>query len=189
MKHSVRGIIARASGPSGARRGLRRMGSNHGFSMLEMIVVASLILTVGSIAFPRLIQMRENFNLQGDIRVVQTTVQTARYNAVAQGRQYKIIFTKNPIPQMQIQRDEAADPQNPLHAANFVNRGGPVILSKGVQLAKEGTLLCDFSGTVTSTGFDVTQGEPYADMSNSKTGKDYSVFISVLGRARIVQNH
>ncbi|MBZ5553890.1 MAG: type II secretion system GspH family protein [Acidobacteriia bacterium] len=194
MKHSVGGINARAGGRSGARRGLRRRHANHGFTMLEMVIVASLILTVVSVAFPRLIQMRENFNLQGDIRVVQTTIQTARYNAIAHGRQYKIIFKNNvptadPIPQMQIQRDEAVDPQNPTHAAVFQNRGGPVVLSRGVTLDKAGELLCDFSGTVNSTGFDLSpQGEPSLTMSNAKTGKNYTVFVSLLGRVRIVQN-
>ena len=192
MKHSFKGIIgiiARVIGPSVGRRGLRQAGSSHGFSMLEMVIVASLILTVGSIALPRLVQMRNNFNLQGDIRTVQTTIQSVRYNAIAQGRQFQVLFQKVPNPRMQVQVDNSANPQDPLHVPNFVNRGAPVLLSRGVLLAKGGTLVCDYSGTVTSTGFDVTAGEPYVGLSNGSTGKDYSAFVSVLGRVRIVQNH
>ncbi|MBZ5535280.1 MAG: hypothetical protein LAO31_04930 [Acidobacteriia bacterium] len=190
MKQLVGGINARVSGPSGARRGLRQRRLNHGFSVIEMVIVASLALTVGSIVLPHLGQMRENFNIQGDIRVVQTTIQSTRYNAIAQGRQYQIVFQTVPSPQLQVMMDNSPNPQEPPpHAPVWVNRGAPVPLSRSVQLAKGGSLVCDFSGTVTSTGFDVDQGEPYLEMSNSKTGRDYSAFVSVLGRVRIVQNH
>jgi hypothetical protein len=157
---------------------------------MEMVIVASLALTVGSIALPHLVQMRNNFNLQGDIRVVQTTIQSTRYTAIAQGRQYQILFQTDPSPQLQVQIDNSPNPQEPPpHVPVWVNRGGPVSLSRGVQLAKGGSLLCDFSGTVTGTGFDVAQGESFVEMSNGSTGKDYSVFVSVLGRVRVVQNH
>lgn len=189
MKHFVDGLIARVSGLS-RRRSLRRRRARNGFTVIEMVIVASLALTVGSIALPHLVQMRNNFNLQGDIRVVQTTIQSTRYTAIAQGRQYQILFQTDPGPQLQVQIDNSLHPQEPPpHVPVWVNRGAPVPLSRGVQLAKGGSLLCDFSGTVTGTDLDVSQGEPYVEMSNASTGKDYSVFVSVLGRVRVVQNH
>lgn len=190
MKHRVKGLNARVSGPFRLRQHFLsgRLSRNQGFSVIELVVVASLALVVGSIALPRLVQMRNNFNLQGDLRVVQVTIQSARYNAIATGRQYQIVVQAAPIPQMQVQRDNAVNPQDPTHIPVFVNLGAPITFSNGLRLAKGGKIVCDFSGTVKGTGFDLNAlGEPFVDMSN-KSGRDFSVSVSPLGRVTVVKN-
>jgi Tfp pilus assembly protein FimT len=174
--------------PPKDRRRLRAMDRHgeRGFSMMELVVVSTLAITVTTIALPKLIQTRNNYNLQGDLRAVQVTIQTARYNAIAHGKQYKILFQTLPTPQMQVQFDSAANPQDPLHVPTWVNQGAPVAFSKSVVLGKGGNLVCDFSGTVTSTGFDVSaQGEPYMDLSNGSG--DFHIQVSLLGRVMVVK--
>jgi hypothetical protein len=148
---------------------------------------------MSTLALPSVLEMRNNYNLQGDLRLVQVMIQTARYNAIAHGRQYQVVIQTDPQ-QVQLQVDDAANPQDPLHIPTFVNcpddqycRGvNPVQLSRNVQFVKGGTLLCVFSGSVTGTGFDTTPtGEPYVELKNKN--HDYQVAVSPLGRVRVVR--
>jgi type II secretory pathway pseudopilin PulG len=157
--------------------------SRCGFSALELLMATALILAVGSITLPRLLQMRNAFSLQGNLRLVQVMVHTARYDAISQGAQYQIVVQKTPTPRIQLQADSARNPQSP----NFVNVGAPVPMAQNVQFAKGGNILCDYSGTVTTTGLDVdaTSGESYVSMTNGT--RVFYVYVSRLGRIRVVQ--
>jgi len=160
-----------------------------GFSTLELVVVSALAITVTTIALPQMVQMRSNFNLQGDLRVVQVAIQTARYNAIAQGRQYRIVFQSNPAPQMQIQADSSANPQDPLHTPTWTNQGGPIPLSRGIQFVNVGNLICDFSGGIdwvnSTLEVSTVTGERHVALTNG--ARIFDVSISRLLRVRVIQ--
>lgn len=165
------------------RRAWQRRSSG-GYSSLELTFVVVIALIMSTLAIPSVLEMRNNYNLQGDLRLVQAMIQTARYNAISHGRQYQVVIETDPH-QVRTQVDDAANPQDPLHVPNFVNcpndqycRGvNPVPLSRGVEFGKGGTLTCVFSGSVTGTGFDTTPtGEPYLEMKNKK--HEYQVAVS-----------
>ncbi|MBZ5535276.1 MAG: hypothetical protein LAO31_04910 [Acidobacteriia bacterium] len=152
-----------------------------------------IVLIMSTLALPNMLEMRNNYNLQGDLRLVQVMIQTGRYNAISHGRQYQVVMQTDPH-QVRLQVDDTADPQDPLHVPNFVNcpndqycRGvSPVSLSRGVQFVRGGTLTCVFNGSVTGTGFDTTPtGEPYVEVRNKK--HEYQVAVSPLGRVRLVR--
>lgn len=157
--------------------------SADGYSLMELLLVAALAIGVAAVAVPRLIQFRRAYNLQSNLRLVQVMIHTARYDAISQGIQYQLIFQSTPTPQFQLQRNTGT----PL-APNFVNVGAPVPMAKNVQFAKGGKILCDANGVVTATGFDIspTEGEPFVALSNGT--KSFYIYVSRVGRVRVVKN-
>lgn len=152
-------------------------------TMPEMIIVATILLAVVATATPRLLQMRSSYSLQNSLRMVQVMIQTARFDALSQGVQHQVILQTTPAPRLQLQIDAARNPQAP----NFVNVGTPVALSQTVQVAKGGNIVCDFSGTIATTGLDVdaTSGESYLSITNGT--RVFYVYVSRLGRVRVVK--
>lgn len=161
----------------------REFRSSRGMTMPEMIIVATILLAVVATATPRLLQMRSSYSLQNSLRMVQVMIQTARFDALSQGVQHQVILQTTPAPRLQLQIDAARNPQAP----NFVNVGTPVALSQTVQVAKGGNIVCDFSGTIATTGLDVDaiSGESYLSITNGT--RVFYVYVSRLGRVRVVK--
>lgn len=156
--------------------------SNRGYTMLELMVVATMVLAAVSTALPGLLRMRSNFSLQSNLRLVQVMIQTARYDALTQGVQFQIVFQATATPQLQLQRNTGT-PLTP----NFVNAGTPITLPGGSQMAKGGTLLFDPSGVVTWTGFDATADGNEGFLVLSHDVRSFQVYVTRLGRVRILK--
>jgi type II secretory pathway pseudopilin PulG len=146
--------------------------------MLELLFSVAMMISLAAVATPKLLQMRRNFSLQNNLRLVQVMIHSARYNAISHGIQYQLVFSGGSQPQFQMMK-------NP--GTGFVATAAATMLSGGTQLSQAGTLTFDPSGVMASTGFgvDATSNDTIFNLTYGL--RTFEVFISRLGRVRITQ--
>jgi Tfp pilus assembly protein FimT len=156
--------------------------SARGSTVLELLFSAGLIISLAAVATPKLLQMRRNFSLQSNLRLVQVMIQSARYNAISQGVQYQLVFSGSSQPQFQMKKNSGT-----VASPNFVATAAATTLSGSTQLSHIGTLTFDPSGVMTSTGFAVDTTSNDANFNLTYGSRTFQVFISRMGRVRIIQ--
>jgi Tfp pilus assembly protein FimT len=150
--------------------------------MLELLFSVAVIISVAAVATPKLLKTRQNFSLQNNLRLVQVMMHSARYNAIAHGIQYQLVFSGGSQPQFQMKKNSGT-----VASPNFVATAAATTLSGSTQLSQTGTLTFDSSGVMTSTGFAVDAASNDATFNLTYGSRTFQVFISRLGRVRIAQ--
>jgi Tfp pilus assembly protein FimT len=74
-------------------RGMKFWTSRAGYSLIEMIVVAALVMVGSAIAIPVSMQMVRSARGDSALTLVKTFVQTARNRAIAERRNMQLTFT------------------------------------------------------------------------------------------------
>jgi prepilin-type N-terminal cleavage/methylation domain-containing protein len=69
-----------------------RRGSERGFSLIELLIVAGLVVVVSAIGFPLLSTVRERLRLSQGMREVEREIHQARQRAVTNNRAMRIHF-------------------------------------------------------------------------------------------------
>ena len=119
-------------------------GDVRGFSMIELLIVMLIgtILTV--MAIPQVTTGVNRYRLQGAIASSTWAIQSTRYQALMEGYQFQVVFTKSDN-SYQIQ-------SKPTGAASFSNVGGLVPLSgSAIALDADTTLQFRPNGFVQNT--------------------------------------
>jgi Tfp pilus assembly protein FimT len=159
-----------------------KRNSARGGTMLELLFSVAMMISLAAVATPKLLQMRRNFSLQNNLRLVQVMIHSARYNAISHGIQYQLVFSGGSQPQFQMKKNSGA-----IASPNFVATAAATTLSGGTQLSQAGTLTFDPSGVMTSTGFGVDSTSNDTIFNLTYGLRTFKVFISRLGRVRITQ--
>jgi hypothetical protein len=89
-----------ADGPGGAGTALatiafvekrrRKSARAHGFSVIEVVVIAALIAIIVGLGFPRLAALMPGYRLSGAARTLGSELRRARFKAIAEGRRYRV---------------------------------------------------------------------------------------------------
>jgi type II secretion system protein H len=70
-----------------------------GFTLIELMIVATIIMIVGGIATPTLLSQLPDYRLKGTTRTVFATLQYAKMSAASAGKEYRVQFLLDPAPQ------------------------------------------------------------------------------------------
>lgn len=76
-------------------RATRFRGSNHGFTLLEVIVVVGIVAVVSALAVPAFISVRDNQRLRDSAATVADSLRLARALAISTGRNHVVYFAAN----------------------------------------------------------------------------------------------
>jgi prepilin-type N-terminal cleavage/methylation domain-containing protein len=175
-----------------------RAPRSQGFSMIEMVLVVAIILILTVIAVPLLTTTLNYLRLRGAVSSVTGAIQSSRYQAIAQGCQYQVVFdavagTFQVQNEPQVPAVPATVPPSTVCAAVFSNvcAGGgagpcPVPLSGSgtpVTLGASITLTFTPGGQVLNGGAACS---PSCAMSITYAGKSGNLTISRYGNVNIV---
>ena len=79
-----------------------------GFTLIELLVVVCIISIIGGIGTPALLTQLPDYRLNGTVRTVSSTLQFAKMSAASAGREYRVEFLLDTLPQRyQIQKGNA----------------------------------------------------------------------------------
>jgi type IV fimbrial biogenesis protein FimT len=78
---------------------------SEGFTLIELLVVIGIIAIIGAIGTPTLLSQLPDYRLNGATRTVFSTLQFAKMSAASAGREYRVEFLLDTVPQgFQIQK-------------------------------------------------------------------------------------
>lgn len=96
-----------------------------GYTILEMVLVVSIIVVLVTLAVPLLRDVTASFRFKGAVRAVTGAIQSTRYQAIYQGYSYAVVFDAA-AKTYQVQ-------SKPIGAAAFSNVGTPAVWSESAQ--------------------------------------------------------
>lgn len=73
-------------------RGCRRGGSDAGFTLIEMVIVVTVIAVLAAIGIPEMVSMRANQQYRQAASQAALMLRTARSDAIAQNLQFLVAF-------------------------------------------------------------------------------------------------
>lgn len=136
--------------------------SRSGFTLLELLVVVSIILIVTVMALPNARNAIRSYRLNAAASAISGVIQSTRYQAIMVGCPYTLTLTTSSMTyQLQTQNITGSPPAC---ATSFSNVGGavPWTTSKEISINQNTTLQFNPSGVVTattgSTTFNLTLG-------------------------------
>ena len=89
---AARGRVTMGEGFLRGREHLRRQRKQKGFSMIELVIVASMIMIIGGLAIPSFMTMLRNFRIAGDASSLNGEILMAKMRAAARFTQTRINF-------------------------------------------------------------------------------------------------
>jgi len=111
----------------------RLNGRNRGYTLVEMMMVILIIMVVTAIAIPQVKSSLNRYRLEGAVASATWAIQSTRYQALMQGYQYQVVFTKS-TNSYQIQSE-------PVGSSTFSNVGNSVPLSGASTVLNQDTTL------------------------------------------------
>jgi prepilin-type N-terminal cleavage/methylation domain-containing protein len=146
--------------PIGFVVGRAALRERRGFSLVEVLVVAAIVVLTSVIAVPLVMNLTASMTMQGAVSAVKSGIQSTRYQAIYQGCPYQIVFTAATASyQVQGQPYSAAAGGCAAAMTNICRAGlatCPVALAgtpPSVALNADVTLLFKPGGSVTSPSF------------------------------------
>ena len=70
-----------------------------GFTLVELMIVVTIITLVGGIAAPALLSQLPDYRLKGTTRSVFASLQYAKMSAASSGKEHRVQFLLDPVPQ------------------------------------------------------------------------------------------
>ena len=70
-----------------------------GLTLVELMIVVTIITVVGGIATPALLSQLPDYRLKGTTRTVFASLQYAKMSAASAGKEYRVQFLLDPVPQ------------------------------------------------------------------------------------------
>lgn len=106
------------------------MNSNRGFTLIELMVVVSIIAVTAAITVPNMIGWLPNYRLSSGARTVLTALQNARMRAIKENRTVAIQFDVGGRTYF-LFSDDGNSGAVPANAGNFVFDAGETVISRG----------------------------------------------------------
>lgn len=158
---------------------MRRNGfkdGSRGFTLIELVVVLSVILVVMAISFPSIRTTMEGIRHRNAVAAATAAIQTTRFQAIRFGTTYALQFNPG-NGSYQVSRIP------PGAAAGFVNVGGVIPLGSGPISLNVGTRF-EFApnGTVTVTAGAMNFNVQYGAGANMKSR---SITVSRVGHVQV----
>ncbi len=142
--------------------------SDHGFTVIELIVVLAVALIVMGVALPNMISWLPNYRLSSGARQVAGDLQLARMKAISQNTKYRLNFGVLPSTSYTFEKDDGG----------FATESGPFSLPDGITVTVvSATSEFQARGTVDAASVITLQN------INSLTKQ---VQISIVGRVAIL---
>ncbi len=140
------GMIQDMAGPAKTKGNSRR-----GFTLLELLVVVSIILIVTLMALPSARNAIRSYRLNAAASAVSGVIQSTRYQAIMVGCPYTLTFTTSSMTYQLATESITGTP--PACSTSFSNVGSavPWTTSKEIAIDQNLTLQFNPSGTVTAT--------------------------------------
>jgi prepilin-type N-terminal cleavage/methylation domain-containing protein len=149
----------------GERRRHRRC-RQRGFSAVELLMVMAVGATLAAMAVPQVRAALNYYRLRGAVANATWAIQSARYQALAQGYSFRVAFDAT-TSQYQLS-------SQPAGAAGFSNVGTPVPLSGSpVTLNTNTTLQFRPNGAVTATTGGLSFTVAYSGLTKTVTVSNY----------------
>jgi Tfp pilus assembly protein FimT len=111
------------------RSSSRRHAGESGFSAVEMVVTAAIIVVLSAIAVPAVTNATAIYRLRGAVTSVTGAIQSTRYQAIYQGYAYQVVFDAA----AKTYQVQSKPPCTSPCVATFGNVGGPVLWSESAQ--------------------------------------------------------
>ena len=79
-----------------------------GFSLVELLIVVGIISIIGAVGTPALLSQLPDYRLNGAARTVSSALQFAKMSAASAGKEYRVEFLLDTVPQRyQLQKGNA----------------------------------------------------------------------------------
>jgi prepilin-type N-terminal cleavage/methylation domain-containing protein len=114
-----------------------------GFTLVELIMTMVIGLILVLISIPLINNVYQSFRVNAEIAAVTGAIQTTRYQAIAAGYPFQVVFSKANS-NYQVQSD-------PNRTGIFTNVGNPVPLGSVAVLGQDTTIQCHPGGLITAT--------------------------------------
>ncbi len=144
--------------------------SDHGFTVIELMVVLAVALIVMGVALPNMVSWLPTYRLSAGARQLAGDLQLARMKAISQNTKYRLNFGILPSTSYTIEKDDGG----------FATESGPFSLPDGITVTTAALSEFQARGTV-KTG---TDGDIILENSNGDAPK--TVRISIVGRVSIL---
>jgi Tfp pilus assembly protein FimT len=163
-----RPIIRAASGPV-----LRRLGSDAGWSLIDILVAVSVAAIMTAIAVPQVQNVVRNYHLNAAVSSVTGAIQSTRYQAIMRGYPYAIQFDATSGSYQVLNK--------PPGATGFVATGGPTPISglDNATLSVAASFQFNPQGTVVPTN----GGGSSVQISNGSVTK--TITVSAVGQVQV----
>jgi len=143
-----------------------------GFSLIETVLVLSVILVVTSFALPVAQSAMANYRLRTTVSTLSGVIQSTRYQAISQGYPFQVVFDKT-AGTYQLKSNPALD-------GVFANVGGVVpIGSASTTLGANATLQFSPGGSVKATAGTMT-------LVVTGSGRTGTVTVSNYGNVNVI---
>jgi len=164
------------------------MKRDSGLTLVELMVVISIIAIMSAVAIPNLISWLPNYRLNGAAREVLSAIELARLTAVRENASVAVTFTPgNAAYHLWVDNGEGGGGANDFtqNGTERTLRGGPMPPSIAMSSAVFGASSSfRFNGTGLPLRTDGSPGGGAVVLTNSK-GKTLTVTLSSGGNARI----
>jgi prepilin-type N-terminal cleavage/methylation domain-containing protein len=150
----------------------RRPGEG-GFTLLEMLVVISVVGIMMAISLPIINTTLINMHVASAASSLSGAVQTARYQAISTG--CPVQFTTIPASNSYQLATEVVTGSPPACASTYTNVGNPVPFASSDVLVPSVTFLLNPGGTVTSTSVVTAPASFSMQVTNGSTSKTVTV--------------
>jgi general secretion pathway protein H len=103
-------------------------GNRNGFSLVELIIVLSLMATLAAIALPAWTRLRPSYELNSSIRQLQSELHDIKMRAVAESVGFELIYAEG-VGEYIIERDDKAFAKRSLPQGVLISKAGSVSFS------------------------------------------------------------
>ncbi len=142
--------------------------SDHGFTVMELVVVVAVAMIVMGVALPNLLSWLPTYRLSSGTRQVAGDLQLARMKAISQNAKFRLIFGTLPATSYTFEKDDGG----------FATESGPFSLPDGITVtAVSATPEFQPRGTVNTAGLITLQ---------NSNGLTKQVQITIVGRVAIL---
>ena len=112
---------------------------NQGFSLLEVLIVAAIMIILLAIALPNVANMNASYQLDGTARGLSSLLQRAHFDAIADTTGYRVLIypstaTTNPN-YYKLQRQTPAAPFDMTAGGTYVDDGDAIGIPTGIDMA------------------------------------------------------
>ena len=151
----------------------------HGFTAVELMVVIAIVAILATLALPSFASLIKKFQLERDVRALESTIYVARSEAMKRGGNVRMAKTTCPT---------ASTEWDCGWTVSHVPTGGTALIIKQVNTAQKNNINVNVSGVVNFDrwgGVNVARGFTIQPKNDSSVEMSREVCISSGGRVRV----